>query len=83
MQYDTLRSYLNSFPDLTLQAQDFEKAAEFYNLNRRKGIQGSNTDFLICAVASRYKISILTTDHDFNLFRENITIKLHTSRFSN
>ncbi|MBC8488434.1 MAG: PIN domain-containing protein [Bacteroidetes bacterium] len=83
VQYDTLRSYLNSFPDLTLQAQDFEKAAEFYNLNRRKGIQGSNTDFLICAVASRYKISILTTDHDFNLFRENITIKLHTSRFSN
>ena len=28
----------------------------------RKGIQGSNTDFLICAVAARNEFAIFTTD---------------------
>lgn len=39
-----------------------ERAAEFYNHCRNKGVQGSNTDFLICAVAARFKTPIFTTD---------------------
>ena len=30
------------------------EAAKFFNVCRSKGIQGSNTDFLICAVAVRF-----------------------------
>jgi predicted nucleic acid-binding protein len=52
-QFIRLRDYLRSFPDLVLEAEDYEVAAEFFNTCRRSGIQGSNTDFLICAVAHR------------------------------
>lgn len=48
-----------------------------------RGIQGSNTDFLICAVANRNKISIYTTDKDFELFSRHIQIVLHRPNDSN
>ncbi|MBW4645799.1 MAG: PIN domain-containing protein [Goleter apudmare HA4340-LM2] len=48
-----LREYLRAFPNLELEIEDYELAAEFYNTCRRSGVQGSNTDFLICAVAHR------------------------------
>jgi predicted nucleic acid-binding protein len=48
--------------------EDYELAAEFFNICRSKGIQGSNTDFLICAVAHRRSYSILSTDNDFQNF---------------
>lgn len=52
-QLARLRNYLRSFPDLELVTEDYELAAEFFNTCRSNGIQGSNTDFLICAVAHR------------------------------
>lgn len=79
-QFNKLRNSLNSFPDIVIRTQDYEKAAEFYNQNRRKGIQGSNTDFLICAIASNYSMSIFTIDNDFERFKEHIPIKLHIPR---
>ncbi len=48
-QFKALQKHLNAFPDLELITTDYERAAAFFNTNRRKGIQGSNTDFLICA----------------------------------
>jgi hypothetical protein len=36
-----------------------------FNMCQRRGIQGSNTDFLICAVAEMYELSIFTIDQDF------------------
>lgn len=36
--------------------------------DKAKGVQGSNTDFLICAVANRLKFPIFTTDNDFKKF---------------
>ncbi len=75
-QFVRLREYLRAFPNLELAIEDDELAAEFYNICRRNGIQGSNTDFLICAVASRRGYSILTTDGDFVLFGEHLPITL-------
>ncbi|PIG90588.1 PIN domain-containing protein [Gloeocapsopsis sp. IPPAS B-1203] len=75
-QFDRLREYLRAFPNLELAIKDYELAAEFYNTCRRNGIQGSNTDFLICAVAHRRGYSILTTDGDFALFGEHLPITL-------
>ena len=53
------------------------RAAKYFNRCRSKGIQGSNTDFLICAMANRNKFSIFTTDKDFELFSKHIEIILH------
>lgn len=79
-QFLKLRNHLRAFPDLELTTRDYETAAEFFNLCRGKGIQGSNTDFLICAVAARHKTPILTTDGDFTLFQTHLPISLHSPR---
>lgn len=61
----------------TRNSDDYEEAATFYNQCREKGIQGSNTDFLICAIATRNKFSIFTTDEDFTHFGKVLPIVLH------
>jgi predicted nucleic acid-binding protein len=81
-QYQTLRGYLRAFPDIALEAEDYEEAASFFNQCRAEGVQGSNTDFLICAVAARRRFGILTTDADFLHFARLLPIELHTPRAS-
>jgi predicted nucleic acid-binding protein len=76
-QYDRLRLHLRAFPDLALEIEDYERAAEHFTAMRGRGIQGSNTDFLICAVCERRDLPLLTTDKDFELFAEHIPIILH------
>ncbi|MBI5484681.1 MAG: PIN domain-containing protein [Deltaproteobacteria bacterium] len=76
-QFVMVREQLRPFPDLPLTADDFEYAAELFNILRARGIQGSNTDFLICAVSLRHSMPIFTTDNDFTLFALHIPIKLH------
>lgn len=80
-QFKELKFYLSSFPDLELSTFDFEQAAEFFNLGRAKGIQGSNIDFLICSVAVNNDLEIFTTDEDFKSFEKYIPIKLYSPRF--
>ena len=79
-QFRKLRDHLRAFPDLEVTTRDYEAAAEFFNLCRGKGIKGSNTDFLICAVAARNKIPIFTTDGDFTLYQQHLPIALHSLR---
>ena len=79
-QYQTLRSHLRAFTDLDLSSEDYEEAALFFNRCRGRGIQGSNTDFLICAVAVRRRLGILTTDADFVQFARVLPIHLHSPR---
>lgn len=77
-QFVSVRDQMRAFPDLPLGNEDFEHAAELLNILRAKGIQGSNTDFLICAVSLRHSMPIFTTDNDFSLFARHIPIKLHS-----
>ncbi len=79
-QFTKIQDHLRPFPDLELTTSDFESAAEFFNLCRSRGVQGSNTDFLICAVAVRHQMPIFTTDAEFTFFRQHLPIKLHRSR---
>jgi predicted nucleic acid-binding protein len=79
-QFETLREYLRPFPDVELDVDDYEEAAAFFNRCRARGVQGSNTDLLICAVAVRRKFSILTTDDDFSHFARLLPIQLHAPR---
>lgn len=76
-QFDQLRETLRAFPDLPLNSQDYERAAEFFNTCRRHGVQGSNTDFLICAVAEHNDLAIFTTDRDFEIFLQYLPISLY------
>jgi predicted nucleic acid-binding protein len=79
-QFRLLRDRLRAFPDVTLQEADFEDAATCFNRCRARGIQGSNTDFLICAASLRRRASILTTDTDFDRFARVLRIELHRPR---
>ena len=79
-QFARLESHLAAFPDLPLRAEDYVTAAQFFNLCRTKGIQGSNTDFLICAAAVRHDLAIFTTDEDFKQFAKCMPINLHVIR---
>lgn len=76
-QYRRLRDHLRAFPDLTLSTKEYERAAECFNLCRSNGIQGSNTDFLICAVGEHHQLPIFTTDQDFVRFSNVLPIRLH------
>ena len=73
-QFKKLKKQLESFPDLPAITEDYVNAATYFNRCCSKGIQGSNTDFLICAMANRNKFSIFTTDKDFELFSMHINL---------
>lgn len=75
-QFNRLKEHLHAFPNLELNIADYELAAEFYNTCRTQGIQGANTDFLICAAAVQRNYAILTTDQDFENFKSHLPIIL-------
>lgn len=72
-----LRDDLRAFVDTEISTQDYEDAASCFNRCRAHGVQGSNTDFLVCAVALRNDFSIFTTDRDFTHFAKHLPIRLH------
>lgn len=72
-----LRDHLRAFPDESIVTADYERAAECFSVCRAKGVQGSNTDFLLCAVAERHRLPILTTDEDFTQFARVLPVALH------
>ena len=75
--FERLRDHLRPYADEVLESADFERAAEHFNTCRAQGVQGSNTDFLICAAAERRGLSILTTDADFVRFAALLPIVLY------
>lgn len=79
-QFELLREHLQSFPDLQLETLDYEEAAAAFNRCRERGIQGSNTDFLICAAALRRDLSIYTTDGDFKHYARVLKVELYEPR---
>lgn len=67
---------LEVYDDFPILRHDYITAARFYNLCRRQGVQGSMTDFLICAVAVNNDMRIYTNDMDFHNFSKHLPIKL-------
>jgi predicted nucleic acid-binding protein len=74
--FNDLKKKMKGFNDFPIETIDYELAAEYSNVCRRNGIQGSNTDFLICAVAVRNNFEIFTTDDDFSQYKKYLPIKL-------
>lgn len=76
-KFTKIREKLSFFENTPILDSDYELAAEFSNHCRKKGIQGSHTDFLICAISHRIDVPIFTTDNDFVKYREIIPLKLY------
>jgi predicted nucleic acid-binding protein len=75
--YKELRDKLRYFPNESVVDADYETAAEYSNLCRKNGLQGSHTDFFICAVSIRLKMKIYTNDNDFRHFSNLLPLELH------
>jgi predicted nucleic acid-binding protein len=71
-----LKEKMKGFIDFPIETMDYELAAEYSNICRKNGIQGSNTDFLICARAVRNNFEIFTVDDDFKEYKKYIPIKI-------
>jgi predicted nucleic acid-binding protein len=76
VQFEALREHLSSFEDLVLTSHHYIQAAEFSNRCRKKGVQGSTTDFLICSVSVLEELEVFTTDADFNRYEKILPIRL-------
>ncbi len=76
-KYKIIREKLSYFENTPILDVDYELAAEFSNKCRKKGIQGSHIDFLICSVANRIDSPIFTTDKDFDHYQKIVSIKLY------
>jgi predicted nucleic acid-binding protein len=76
VQLERLRSALAAFPDEALTTQDYERAAQLFNTCKAQGVQGSNIDFLICAVAVQRKLPVFTLHQDFRHFQKCVPLEL-------
>ena len=79
-QFRVLKKHLRAFKNLDIETEDYELASEYFNEARKNGIQGSNTDFLLCAISTRLQMPIFTTDKDFLNFQSVLPIELHRIR---
>jgi len=61
-QFEKLRGALESFPDEQLTTAHYEEAARLFNICRQRGVECGASDVLICSVALRGKLDILTSD---------------------
>jgi predicted nucleic acid-binding protein len=76
-QFKALRIRLRGYPEANPIRADFETAAEMFNTCQSAGIQGSDTDFLICAMAVRLDKPIFTSDKNFERYAKYLPIRLH------
>ncbi len=76
-QFARLREHLRSFSDVSLDREDYERAAEMNNTCRAMGLIGGVIDFLICSVAVRRSWAIYTADRDFERFAKHLPLTLY------
>ncbi len=76
-QFDAVRDSLAAFDDVALTTQDYESAAQAFNSCRANGVQGSNTDFLICALSIRHQLPVFSLDRDFSMYQRWLPLHLH------
>ena len=75
-KFINLKTRLAVLPDIPIITEDYELAAEYSNICRRNGVQGSSVDFLICAVAVRNEFVIYTVDKDYEQYKAFLPIML-------
>jgi predicted nucleic acid-binding protein len=78
--FEQLRKRLHDFRAEPTTVEDFERAAYMFNVCRRKGVTGTPTDLLLCALAERHEMAVFTTDSDFRRYARLLDIRLHATR---
>ena len=76
-KHQQLHKSTSAFGDVILSMQDYELAAQAFNTCRANGVQGSDTDFLICAVSINHQLPIFSLDKDFEQYRLWLAIQLY------
>jgi hypothetical protein len=76
--FERVRQSLQAFPDEVITTEIHELAASFFNTCRSQGVQGSHTDFLICACAVAWKMQIFAKDGDYGHYERIIPIQILT-----
>ena len=76
-QFELVRDSLGAFEDVLLSREIYESAAQAFNSCRANGVQGSNTDFLICAVSILHRLPIFTLDGDFKMYQRWLPVQLY------
>ena len=80
--FDVVRQHLDAFDDLAIVSEDYVEAARMFNACRKKGVQDSHIDFLICAVSKRHSTPVFTTDQDFTSYARHLDLQLYKPRES-
>ncbi|NUQ36055.1 MAG: PIN domain-containing protein [Planctomycetaceae bacterium] len=78
--FDALKTRLRAFDDVAMETDDYEEAANCFNLCRARGVSGSAIDFLLCATAIRRNLALFTTDGDFRRYAHHTGLRLHQAR---
>ncbi len=78
--FRTLRRTLLDFPHLNIAAEDYDRAAEFFNVCRARGVTGGPIDMLISSVAYRHAIPVFAVDTDYAIYAQHLPLRLHRPR---
>ena len=78
--FSDVQQHLEAFDDLPIETEDYVEAARMFNICRAGGVQGSHTDFIICAVSNRHSAPVFTTDKDFEQYSHHLDLRLHSPR---
>jgi len=78
--FQALRRALSDFPYLGIDAADYDRAAEFFNVCRAQGITGGPVDMLISAVAYRHEVPVFAVDTDYVRYARHLPLRLHLPR---
>ena len=76
-QFEGVRELMRDFVDRPVGTAKYERAAEYFNTCRSNGVQGSSTDFLICACSAAWDIPVLTKDQDYQRYAEHVPVRVY------
>ena len=77
-QFVRVQHELRTFPDVELDIEDYEGAAEISKACETHGIAGSSIDMLLCSVALRRGWAIYTSDRDFERYAKHVPVVLYS-----
>ena len=75
--FRALRRALLDFPHLGIDTADYDRAAEFFNTCRSRGLTGGPIDMLISAVAYRHEVPVFAADTDYTGYARCVPLRLY------
>ncbi len=75
-EFHRLAEVLRHFPYIPVLDGDYDAAASCFNLCRRAGVSAGAIDMLLCAVALRAEVTLMTCDADFVRYADVLDLAL-------